>query len=179
MLPQSLLFLATCLPLTLAHGLIYDIWANGHRYAGWNANGNLSAYPADTPAWFTTNAGGGPLHPSDADRSQIICAKGGANANMSAPVTAGADVRLRWWMGDQAWPVGHHGGMFSYLAPCNGACKDVDMSTLEFVKIAERAWVNGTVYQEGFWATDEMIARNGSWYATHFTLLPPSRPPCL
>ncbi|KAL1597140.1 hypothetical protein SLS60_008722 [Paraconiothyrium brasiliense] len=116
--------------------MIYDIWANGHRYNGWNANGDLKAYPSDTPAWYTTNAGGGPLHPSDANQPQIVCAKGGSNANISAPVAAGADVRLRWWMVDQAWP---------------------------FVKLEDRGWINSSTYQEGYWATDDLIANNGTW----------------
>ncbi|KAL5420376.1 hypothetical protein PMIN04_006548 [Paraphaeosphaeria minitans] len=163
--PPSLLLLASCIPATRAHGMISEIWANGHRYPGWNANanGNLTSHPRSTPAWYNSNAGGGPLHPSDANSPQIVCAKGGANANMSAPVAAGADVRVRWWMADQAWPVGHHGPMLSYLAACGGACKDVEMTGLAFVKIAEKGWVDGSVYQEGFWATDEMIANNGSW----------------
>lgn len=162
--PCSFLLLVSWIPLALGHGMVYDIWANGHRYSGWNANGDLKAYPSDTPAWYTTNAGGGPLHPSDANQAQIICAKGGSNAKMSAPIAAGADVRLRWWMVDQAWPVGHHGPILSYLASCNGPCAGVDMTTLKFVKIAERGWLNSSNYQEGYWASDEMIASNGSWY---------------
>jgi cellulase len=160
----SVFLLASCIPLALSHGMVYDIWANGHRYDGWNANGDPKAYPSDTPAWYTANAGGGPLHPSDANQTQIICAKGGSNANISAPVAAGADVRLRWWMVDQVWPVGHHGPILSYLASCNGPCASVDMTTLKFVKLEERGWINSSTYQEGYWASDELIANNGSWY---------------
>ncbi|KAF1979827.1 glycoside hydrolase [Bimuria novae-zelandiae CBS 107.79] len=143
--------------------MVYDIWANGHRYDGWNANGDLKAYPSDTPAWYTANVGGGPLHPSDANQPQIICAKGGSNANFSAPIAAGADLRLRWWMADQAWPVGHHGPILSYLASCNGPCANVDMAALKFVKLEERGWINGSTYQEGYRASDDLIAHNGSW----------------
>lgn len=151
--------------LVFGHGMVHDIWADGHRYNGWNVNGDMNAYPSDTPAWYTRNVGGGPLHPSDANKPQIVCAKGGSNANFSAPVASGGDVRLRWWMVDQAWPVGHHGPILSYLAPCNGSCASVDMTALKFVKIAERGWVNDSTYTEGYWATDELIANNGTWYA--------------
>ena len=39
------------------------------------------------------------------------------------------------------------------------------MTALKFVKIAERGWVNDSTYTEGYWATDELIANNGTWYA--------------
>lgn len=151
------------MPLVFGHGIVHDIFANGHRYNGWDPNGNLSAYPVDTPGWYTTNTGGGPLHPVDADQSQIICAKGGSNANLSAPVVAGGDVRLRWWQAGESWPTGHHGPILNYLASCEGPCAEVDMTKLKFVKIDERGWVNTSTWTEGTWATDELIANNGSW----------------
>jgi len=150
--------------LALGHGMVREIWANGHRYNGWDPNGNLSAYPSDTPGWYTTNQGGGPLHPSDANQLQIICAKGGSNANISATVAAGGEVRLRWWQAGQAWPEGHHGPIVDYLASCNGPCSTTDMASLKFVKIDERGWVNSSIYTEGYWASDELIANNGSWW---------------
>ena len=171
MTTYSVLLWASWISLAFGHGMLYDIWANGHRYNGWNANGDLKAYPFDTPAWYTTNAGGGPLHPSDANRPQIVCAKGGSSANISAPVAAGADVRLRWWMVDQPWPVGHHGPILSYLASCNGPCTSVNMETLKFVKLEERGWINGSTYPEGYWASDELVANNGSWLGRDVAIL--------
>lgn len=143
--------------------MVADIWANGKHYRGYNPNYNLTSYPPDTPGWYTTNVGGNPLYPIDTNTTNIICARGGSNANVSVPVDAGTDVRLRWWQENVAWPASHHGPIINYLAPCNGACETVDMESLRFVKISERGWVRRTPEPEGYWAADELIADDGSW----------------
>lgn len=159
----SVFLLSSFASLALGHSKVNDIWANGVHYDGWDPNGDLTAYPSTIPAWYTTNTGGNPLYPIDANQPQIICAKGGSNAHLSAPVAAGTDVRLRWWQVNVAWPQSHHGPVIDYLAPCNGPCSNVDMTTLKFVKIDERGWVNNSTYPEGYWASDELIADDGSW----------------
>ncbi|KAF2676299.1 lytic polysaccharide monooxygenase [Lentithecium fluviatile CBS 122367] len=162
-LSSSILYLSALFPLAFGHSMVADIWANSVHYYGFNPNYNLTSYPSDTPAWYTTNVGGNPLYPVDAKMPQIICAKGGSNANISVPVTPGTDVRLRWWQENVAWPESHHGPVINYLAACNGPCSKVDMRTLKFVKISERGFVRQTDQPEGYWATDELIADNGSW----------------
>lgn len=83
---------------------------------------------------------------------------------------------MRWW-GDggkgpeTAWPLGHRGVIVSYIAECGGErCEGVDLEKLRFVKVGERGRedvyvdVGGRkVYTQGRWATEEMIARNGTW----------------
>ncbi|KAF2877997.1 glycoside hydrolase [Massariosphaeria phaeospora] len=158
----KLTLLLSTLPLALGHSLVADIWANGVHYNGWDPN-TAGPYRVDTPGWYTTNIGGSPLYPIDANQLQIICARGGSNANFTAPVAAGSDVRLRWWQVNVAWPESHHGPVIDYIAPCNGPCSRVDPTTLKFVKLAQRGWINNSTYQEGYWASDELIADDGSW----------------
>lgn len=165
-LPTTLAILSSLTSVAIGHSMVQQIWANGVHYDGWDANGDLSAYPSTTPGWYTTNTGGGPVNPIDANQRPIICARGGSNANFSAPVDPGTDVRVRWWMAGQSWPTGHHGPILNYLAPCNGPCSKVDPTTLKFVKISQRGWVDATSPQndnEGKWATDELIANDGQW----------------
>jgi cellulase len=159
---SSIFLLSAAVPVAFGHSMVADIWANDAHYDGWSPNYGLP-YPTNTPAWYTTNTGGSPLYPINANQTQIICAKGGSNANISVPVTAGADVRLRWWQENVAWPSSHHGPIINYLAPCEGPCSAVDMSTLKFVKISERGFIRQTDQPEGYWAADELIADNGSW----------------
>lgn len=160
---SSILILSALCPFVFSHSMVADVWADGIHYNGFNPNDNLTPYPSDTPGWYTTNVGGSPLYPIDTNQPQIICAKGGSNANVSVPVTAGTDVRLRWWQVNVAWPSSHHGPIINYLAPCNGPCSEVDMTTLKFVKISERGFVRKTEEAEGYWAADELIADDGSW----------------
>jgi cellulase len=160
---SSIAVLFALWPLAFGHSMVADIWANGVHYNGFNPNYNLTSYPPDTPGWYTTNVGGSPLYPIDTNQPQIICAKGGSNANISMPVTAGTDVRLRWWQENVAWPNSHHGPILNYLAPCDGPCSRVDLKTLKFVKISERGFVRKTDEAEGYWAADELIADDGSW----------------
>ncbi|CAI6335399.1 unnamed protein product [Periconia digitata] len=165
-LATTVVFLSSFTSVALSHSFVQQIWANGVHYDGWDANGDLSAYPSTTPAWFTANRGGGPINPFELRDPMIICARGGSNANTSAPVSPGTDVRVRWWMAGQTWPRGHHGPVIDYIAPCNGPCSKVDMTTLKFVKIAQRGWIDSSDPGndgEGNWATDLIIDNDGQW----------------
>jgi cellulase len=144
-------------PLALAHNHIDEIWANGVHYPGFSPNNPDLPYPSDTPGWYTTNLGGNPLYPIDANQNQIICAKGGSPANISAPIAPGQILRGKWWQ-SSGWPVSHHGPVIDYIAVYNA-----DPTKLKFVKIAQRGWINNSTYDEGFWASDQLIADDNSW----------------
>lgn len=158
---KALVVLSSLAALSLAHSHVDEIWVDGVHYPGWNPNPS-DPYNSDTPVWYTTNVGGNPLLPRDIHQNQIICAKGGSNANISAPVSAGGVVRVRWWQPGE-WPVSHHGPVLSYLAPCNGPCSTVNPEHLKFVKIAEKGWINDSTWQEGYWASDELRDDDNSW----------------
>lgn len=65
---------------------------------------------------------------------------------------------IRWAI---TWPDSHHGPVLDYLAPCNGNCETVDKTTLEWFKIDQVGYINGS--NPGFWATDVLIADNSTW----------------
>ena len=55
----------------------------------------------------------------------------------------------------------HRGPVINYLAPCNGACSDVDKSTLQFTKIQADGLIDGST-SPGTWASDDLIANNNT-----------------
>lgn len=106
----------------------------------------------------------------------IICHLGATNAQTSATVKAGGSVELQWTV----WPESHHGPVIGklpihecailltqidYLASCNGDCKTVDKTTLEFFKIDGVGLIDDTTVP-GNWASDTLIANNNSWTVT-------------
>ncbi|KAF2265551.1 glycoside hydrolase, partial [Lojkania enalia] len=93
----------------------------------------------------------------------IVCALRASPALFSAPITPGTDLTVKWWMAGQPFPDAHWGPIIDYIAPCNGPCASISKTALQFVKIAEWGWIDNSTYAEGFWATNEMIAANGTW----------------
>lgn len=59
------------------------------------------------------------------------------------------------------WPDSHHGPILDYLAPCNGNCETVDKTTLEWFKIDQVGYINGS--NPGIWASDVLIADASTW----------------
>lgn len=161
----SLLLFAGLSPVVLTHSFLEKIWANGIEYTAWDPNAGSQGlpYPDDTPSWYTTNAGGGPIKPSGANTYEIICAKGSLPAPFSAPANAGSTLTVKWWMLGQPFPTEHRGPVIDYIAACNGPCADVNPADLNFVKIAEKGFMHPTERVEGYWATNEMIDNNGTW----------------
>ncbi|KAF2272088.1 glycoside hydrolase [Westerdykella ornata] len=163
--PPTFLLLSALTSTGLAHSHLEKLWANNVEYEAWDPNaGSIGAkYPSDTPSWYTTNVGGNPLKPNMAKTNDIICAKGASPANMSAPIDAGSELTVKWWMSGYPFPDGHWGPIIDYIAPCNGPCSSVNPADLQFVKIAERGFIRTTSSAEGYWATNEMVANNGTW----------------
>ncbi|KAF2797357.1 lytic polysaccharide monooxygenase [Melanomma pulvis-pyrius CBS 109.77] len=160
-----LLLLPSLTSLTLGHSFLEKVWANGVEYAAWDPNaGSLGTpYPNNIPSWYTTNVGGNPLKPVKANTNDIICALNASPANISIPINAGSALTVKWWQAGIPFPTSHWGPIIDYIAACNGPCSKVDPSSLKFVKIAQRAWIDNSTYAEGFWATNQMIASNGTW----------------
>ncbi|KAF2842008.1 lytic polysaccharide monooxygenase [Patellaria atrata CBS 101060] len=156
----SIFILSSLTPLVLGHARITNITADGVSYTGWDPEiwANGLPVPTDIPAWSTTNLGNNPLYPDQADKPNIICAKDGAPAKSSITIMSGHQLRVKW----NEWPPSHKGPVIDYIAACNGPCSTVDKTTLKWVKIQERGWVNATG-PEGTWAADELAADNFSW----------------
>ncbi|KAF2751515.1 lytic polysaccharide monooxygenase [Sporormia fimetaria CBS 119925] len=158
-LPHHLL-LASFLPFALAHSHLEKLWANSNEYLAWDPN---SETPSITPSWFTTNRAGNPLPPNALNTYDIICGKGSRAAKTAASIDAGSTLTVKWWQAGQPFPNTHWGPIVDYIAPCNGSCASVDPEDLEFVKIAEKGWIKPGIYPEGYWATSELVDRNGTW----------------
>src|SRR4051812_28376769 len=104
----SALLFSSLSTMVLGHSMLEKIWGNGVEYKGWDANAGAAGtlYPSNTPSWFTTNVGGGPLIPASFNSYDMICAKGSNPSNISAPANAGSVVTVKLWMVDQPFPEG-------------------------------------------------------------------------
>lgn len=122
------------------------------------------AYMSDPPesvGWATTATDLGFEDGTEYQDPNIICHRDGANAALSAPVTAGSDIEIQW----TTWPDSHHGPVITYLASCGGDCSTVDKTTLEFFKIDAKGLIDGST-APGEWATDQLIAAGNRWTVT-------------
>ncbi|CAG8882941.1 unnamed protein product [Penicillium nalgiovense] len=140
--------------LVAGHGYVSSIVADGKSYTGYLVD--KYAYMSDPPdsvGWATTATDLGFEDGTEYQDPNIICHRDGANAALSATVTAGSSIDLQW----TPWPESHHGPVITYLASCNGDCTTVDKTTLEFFKIEEVGLIDGT-NPPGTWAADDLIA---------------------
>jgi len=146
-----------------AGGKTYD----GFRQASKKDPGNKS------PAWWT-NQGWGyqPVMGSKLNHPDIIGHIDASPSPYSADVPAGSKVTFTWHhdgtcgQGENGWDCSHHGWTSTWLAPCNGDCKNVDKTKLEFFKIHESGLIDyrsgrfasgGAKEQVGYWATDAIF----------------------
>ncbi|THV43986.1 hypothetical protein BGAL_0778g00010 [Botrytis galanthina] len=144
-----------------AHGYVSGIVAGGTYYTGWLVSYAYQTPQPDSIGWSDTNLDLGFTSPSAYATGDIICAKDGKNAALSAKVAAGDSVDFQWTV----WPKSHHGPVITYLANCNGDCATVDKTTLEFFKIDEAGLIDDTTVP-GTWASDQMITNNNTWTTT-------------
>ncbi|KAF2727493.1 glycoside hydrolase [Polyplosphaeria fusca] len=163
----SLLLLPALAQQALGHSFLEKIWANSVEYKAWSPNDWQSLgikYPSNTPSWYTENVAGYPLVPANLTTRHITCAKNNSPANLSAPITAGSSLTVKWYMAGQPFPRSHHGPVIDYIAACNGPCSKVNPLDLKFVKIAQLGWLSTDGPESaGYWATDKLIDANGTW----------------
>jgi hypothetical protein len=62
--------------------------------------------------------------------------------------------------GEEGWDCSHHGWTATYLAPCNGDCKDAEKTELEFFKIHESALID---YRDGRYSSGQAQGQTGFW----------------
>ncbi len=84
----------------------------------------------------------------------IICNTGSTPAPSNFVVPAGERLDIMW-----KWPkdYSHPGCIMTYLARCNGPCKDVDKTKLEFIKFQESCIISEYGAKKRRWATDALI----------------------
>ncbi|KAF2655740.1 lytic polysaccharide monooxygenase [Lophiostoma macrostomum CBS 122681] len=159
----------------------------GHTYVEeWDVGGQT--YPGfyldskhdpgnKSPAWWT-NQGWGyqPVYGSSINKPDIIAHIDASPSPYTAEAKAGSDVTVTWHHtgscggGENGWDCSHHGWTATYLAKCDGDCKDADKESLEFFNIDQHGLIDypeGTRYSEsedgkpegypGFWATDKIF----------------------
>lgn len=160
-----------------AHTSVEEFEAGGKTYPGFR-QASLQDPGNQSPAWWT-NQGWGyqPIFGSELNSPNIIAHKDAKPSPYTAPVPAGSDVTFTWHHtgtcggGEDGWDCSHHGWTATYLAPCNGDCKNVDKTELEFFKIHEVAlidyrqgrWGEGAKQgQVGYWGTDAIFYGNGN-----------------
>jgi cellulase len=79
---------------------------------------------------------------------------------------AGDDVTFHWHHSgscggdEEGWDCSHHGWTATYLAPCNGDCKDVEKTDLEFFKIHQSALID---YRKGRYSSGAAQGQTGYW----------------
>lgn len=143
----------------IAHSHVNNLVIDGVYWQGYDPT--TYPYETDPPivvGWTAADTDNGFVAPDAYQTGDIICHKNATPAGGHATVNAGDSVFIQWAI---AWPDSHHGPIFDYLAPCNGNCETVDKTTLEFFKIDQVGYINGS--DPGFWATDVLIADNSSW----------------
>jgi cellulase len=160
-----------------AHTAVEEFTANGVSYPGYYQGSKVDPNN-QSPAWWT-NQGWGyqPIYGSDINSPDIIAHKDASPSPYTAPVAAGSDVTFKWHhegtcdSGEEGWDCSHHGWTATYLAPCNGDCKDVEKTELEFFKIHDSALIDyrqgrfskgAPQEQPGYWGTDEIFYTNNN-----------------
>lgn len=116
----------------------------------------------DTVGWSTSATDLGFVDGTQYDSEDIICHEESKPGALTAPVTAGSKVELQW----TEWPESHHGPLITYLADCGADCATVDKKTLKFFKIDAKGVTDPAAENPGVWASDDMIANNGTWAVT-------------
>ncbi|KAF8242537.1 glycoside hydrolase, partial [Wilcoxina mikolae CBS 423.85] len=152
-----LLAALTSAVFTGAHSIVDEIRAGDVDYPGYNPYHDPEKNPVPKRiVWAFPTAMNGPT--TDLTLPDIACNKGAQPALLVAPAKAGSKVRFHW----QPWPENHKGPIMTYMANCNGDCKNADPTKLDFFKIDEAG-----LYPSGEWATMDFIHnKNTTWTVT-------------
>lgn len=142
-----------------AHGHVAGINVAGVWYEGYDPTTfPFKSHPPTVVGWTAGKTNEGFVGPAAYDSEDIICHVNAKPAGGYASVKAGDKIETYW----TAWPDSHKGPITNMLANCNGDCRTVSKTDLEFFKIAAVGLVNDDT-PPGEWATDTLIANNNSW----------------
>ncbi|KAF2157269.1 lytic polysaccharide monooxygenase [Myriangium duriaei CBS 260.36] len=155
--------LAATASTAYAHGFVSGLRSDGAFYSGYNPSFQYQNPPPVVAGWSDpADLSNGFIAPSAAGTADVICHLNATNAKTSMPVVAGKNVDFLW----TAWPASHKGPVITWLAKCPDTCETVDKTTLEFFKIDEVGLISASQAQNGYWASDAMIANNNTWTST-------------
>lgn len=162
----SILGIAALTSQVAAHGYIRTFTLDGVDYEGYSRSDGGGK--VGSIGWtFTTPDEGPVLEPSN---PAFACRQGAQPPKSSGTIAAGGQAGFLWTSDDKernpdGWSQGHHGPILTYLAPCNGDCSSIELTSLRWTKISEKG-VTGPANEKGTWATDEMRANGGVATAT-------------
>lgn len=152
--------------LVFAHGHVSEIRIENESYYGHDPTKVPWGPQPDSISWTNDASDNGPVLSSAADLASldIICHLNATNGILTAPVTSGTSITVRW----SDWPEAHWGPVIDYMARCsNNDCTTTDKSKLRFFKIAEmgqlKRGVDGNV---GYWANNKLRDNNFTWNIT-------------
>lgn len=158
-LTRSLLGGLVIASTAIAHSHVNNLVIDGVYWQGYDPT--TYPYETDPPivvGWTAADTDNGFVAPDAYQTGDIICHKNATPAGGHATVNAGDSISIQWAV---TWPDSHHGPVLDYLANCNGNCETVDKTTLEFFKIDNVGWLNGS--DPGTWATDVLISDASTW----------------
>jgi cellulase len=174
---QTGALLAALIAGVAGHTSVEKFEAGGKTYDGFY-QGSKQDPGNKSPAWWT-NQGWGyqPIYGNQLQSPDIIAHKDASPSPYTAEAPAGEKVTFTWHHdgscggGEEGWDCSHHGWTSTYLASCNGDCKNVDKTQLEFFKIHESALIDyrsgrysqgSKQGQTGYWGTDAIFYDNGN-----------------
>jgi cellulase len=174
---QTGALLAALIATVAGHTSVEEFEAGGKTYPGFRQESKQD--PGNkSPAWWT-NQGWGyqPVMGTKIAHPDIIAHVDASPSPYTADAPAGEKVTFTWHHegscgnGEEGWDCSHHGWTTTYLAPCNGDCKNVDKTNLNFFKIHESALIDyrpgrysdgEKQGQVGYWGTDSIFYDNGN-----------------
>ncbi|KAL5392089.1 hypothetical protein PMIN06_004409 [Paraphaeosphaeria minitans] len=174
----AVVFAAAFISQAAAHTYVKEFEAGGKTYPGFYA-ADKSGGDDSSPAW-RTNQGWGfqPVFGDKINDPDIIAHVDAEPSPFTAPVDAGSDVKFTWQHDGECggeevgWDCSHHGWTATWLAPCNGDCKDVQKENLSFFKIHQSGLIDypagsryaegGVKEQTGYWGTDTIFYDNAN-----------------
>ncbi|KAF3771142.1 glycoside hydrolase family 61 /Carbohydrate-binding module family 1 [Cryphonectria parasitica EP155] len=158
-LSRSILGALAATTTVLAHSHVNNLVIDGVWWQGYDPT--VDPYLADPPivvGWTADDTDNGFVAPDAYQTGDIICHKNATPAGGHATVVAGQSISIQWAI---PWPDSHKGPYLDYLAACNGDCETVDKTTLEFFKIDQVGYINGS--DPGIWGDDVFINNNSTW----------------
>lgn len=128
---QKSLIVLSLASSVFAHGYISAVQVDGKKFNG----PDVSAGSKDKNSVVRAVSTIDPNH--GADNPALNCGPNAQKANLVAQAQPGSDIGVFWMAGGgQNWP--HDSGpMLTYLAKCDGECKDFDTSKAKWFKINE------------------------------------------
>ncbi|PTD02056.1 Endoglucanase-4 [Fusarium culmorum] len=154
-------------PLVLSHGHVSEVIIDDKSYYGHDPTKVPYGPQPESITWSNGAKDNGFVISTASSLSSpdIVCHLNSTNGHLTADVTAGTTITVRW----SDWPEAHWGPVLDYMARCsNNDCTTVDKAKLKFFKIDELGQLTrGTVPgQPGYWANNELRDANFTWNIT-------------